>query len=623
MPRAGERHGSDQDDVFCNKVSGCAASQLPRGSAVKVMPSRGVAFAPAELDGKSFAEAVTRWNPDIFWAPASKSTDVITRSGDEARAVFGPIPDGDCDSPQMQVIPLEVDGNVVDLKPNPTKPGSPLEFEHRNENGEVVRWTATLPKCDKPSLTGSTTYCGLNSRVARVVRGNVEWLFLCRKSNISQEVSTDPYWTRSDPRFSVFGTIGFNRKSGEIIFFDGRKDQSVFDWSKPFVPPGGRNYSDNVGRTAAEKIYDPTFKISCHACHDNKSPYVIDPHIAQSRVGFRSADDPKSTAFSLGDLLPHRPRLPGAPFRVVGSGYTSTYPNELRHARTVDDPTGNCTSCHTLTTQITGRRFAADAVGHEPTVTSPTWVQLLELREEEIIYAGIAAHRTDWAAGSGGVHPWMLPGSGNDLSSRAPSLSSEDWRKLSDCLWGAGGSECGYRPLYTSCPAPEAEDEGSSLADATLQLLPRPPGEEAKTRVLRASWTFRNSYGGVPERDDVRINVAVRTDAIPANGEPPQSGDYPSIDQARGTNAEAISGSVSAAGSSLLVENVSFAGHTKWSDPTPSMSPRTFQIDLPGECNRRTLIRLVPKRFCFDQSEAAFSAADHLIYADVQCDELR
>ncbi|MET3522315.1 hypothetical protein [Mesorhizobium abyssinicae] len=588
-PQAGERHGSDQDD----------------------------------LDSKSFANAVTRWNPDIFWAPASKSTDVITRSGDEARAIFGPIPDGDCDSPQMKVIPLEVDGNVVDLKPNPTKPGTPLEFEHRNENGEVVKWTATLPKCDKPSLTGSTTYCGLNSRVVRVVRGNVEWLFLCRKSNISQEVSTDPYWTRSDPRFSVFGTIGFNRKSGEIVFFDGRKDQSQFDWSKPFVPPGGRSYSDEAGRDTAEKNYDPTFQISCHACHDNKSPYVIDPHIAQSRVGFRSAGDARSTAFSLGDFLPHRPRLPDAPFRVVGSGYTGTYRNELSQARTVEDPTGNCTSCHTLTTQVTGRRFAADAAGHEPTVTLPTWVQLLELHEEQVVYAEIEAHRTNWAAGSGGIHPWMLPGSGNDLSSSAPRLSSEDWRKLSDCLWGAGGSECGYRPLYTGCPAPEAEDEGSSLADAGIQVLPPLPGAAVKTPVLRVSWTFRNSYGGVPERDDVRINVAVGAGAIPANGDPPQSGEYPSIEQAKGTDAVAISGPVSSAGSSLLVQDVSFAGHTKWSDPTPSMTPRTFQIDLPGECNRRTLIRLVPKRFCFDQSQAAFSEADHLVYADVRCDEHR
>ncbi|ESZ71315.1 hypothetical protein X727_08945 [Mesorhizobium sp. L103C119B0] len=620
-PRAGERQGSNQADMICSKAGNYAASPLPRSSAFEPLRPRSVAFAPAELDGKAFAEAVTRWNPDIFWAPASKSTDVITRSGDEARAVFGPIPEGDCGSPQMKVIPLEVDGNVVDLKPNPTKPGSPLEFEHSNENGEVVKWTATLPRCDKPSLTGSSTYCGLNSRAVRVVRGNVEWLFLCRKSNISHEVSTDPYWTRSDPRFSVFGTIGFNRKSGEIIFFDGRKDRSEFDWSKPFVPPGGRNYSDDIGRVAAEKIYDPTFQISCHACHDNKSPYVIDPHIEQSRVGFRSARDSKSTAFSLGDFLPRRPRLPGAPFRVVGSGYTGTYPNELSQARTVEDPTGNCTSCHTLTTQITGRRFAADAVGYEPAVTSPTWVQLLELHEEQTVYAGIEAHRTDWAIGSSGIHPWMVPGSGNDLSSGTPRLSLEDWRKLSDCLWGAGGPECGYRPLYTRCPAPEAQDEGSSLADAEIRVLPPPPGEDVRTRVLRLSWTFRNSYGGVPERDDIRINVAVSAGTIPANGDPPQSGEYPSIEQAKGISVEAISGPVGSAGSSLWIENVSFAGHKKWSDPAPSMSPRTFQIDLPGECNRRTLVRLVPKRFCFDQSQAAFSEADHLIYADVQCGE--
>ncbi|TGQ96263.1 hypothetical protein EN847_33860, partial [Mesorhizobium sp. M1C.F.Ca.ET.204.01.1.1] len=103
--------------------------------------------------------------------------------------------------------------------------------------------------------------------------------------------------------------------------------------------------------------------------------------------------------------------------------------------------------------------------------------------------------------------------------------------------------------------------------------------------------------------------MAVGAAAIPANGDPPQSGEYPSIEQAKGTDAVAISGPVSSAGSSLLVQDVSFAGHTKWSDPTPSMSPRTFQIDLPGECNRRTLIRLVPKRFCFDQSQAAFSEA--------------
>jgi hypothetical protein len=583
----------------------------------------GIPGGATELDRWSFAEAFVRWNRPIFWAPASKSTNTITRFGDEARAVFGPIPDGDCSSPQARVIPREVDGNVVDLKPNLTKPGHPLEFEHRDERGAVVKWTTALPKCDKPSLAGSSAYCGLNSRLVRVERGNVEWLFFCRKSSISQEVDIDPYWTRSDPRFSVFGTIGFNRKSGEIVFFDGRKDQDQFDWSQPFSPPGGKGYSDAVGRAAAEKIYDPTFQVSCHACHDNKSPYVIVPHIAQARVGFRSTDDSKASAFSLKDFLPHRPRLPDAPFRVVGSGYTGTYPNEISQAMSVEDPTGNCTGCHTLTTQVTGRRFAADAVAHEPTITSPTWVQLLELREEKMIYAKTSAHRTFWATGKGRIHPWMLPGSGNDLSSHARGLGLEDWRKLSDCLWGAGGSECGYRPLYTSCPAPESEDDGSSLADIRVQVLPPPPGGTDDTRVIRISWTFRNGLGNVPERDDIRINMAIATDNIPAKRDPPVNDAYPTIEQAKGMEADVIRGPISSSGSSLLAQNISHADHTKWSDPIPTVLPRTFQVDLPGYCKRRTLIRLLPKRFCFDQSRETFSKVDHLVYADVDCDELR
>ena len=82
-------------------------------------------------------------------------------------------------------------------------------------------------------------------------------------------------------RFALLGTIGFNKSTGEIVFFDGRKDRDEFDWSKPFVPPGGHSYSDAAGRAAAEALYDPTFQIRCHACHDNKSPYVVDPHAGQ------------------------------------------------------------------------------------------------------------------------------------------------------------------------------------------------------------------------------------------------------------------------------------------------------------------------------------------------------
>src|SRR3546814_17475024 len=79
--------------------------------------------------------------------------------------------------------------------------GRPLAFEHRDHSGTVVKWTDSVPKCDKPSLAGDVTYCGLNSRLNRVVKAHVEWLFFCRTSSESLEVSAEPYWLRHNPQF--------------------------------------------------------------------------------------------------------------------------------------------------------------------------------------------------------------------------------------------------------------------------------------------------------------------------------------------------------------------------------------------------------------------------------------
>jgi hypothetical protein len=569
----------------------------------------------------AFAGAVLRWNGDIFWAPASESNDPVTRFGDEARAVFGPIPQADCGDANARILPVEVDGNVVDLLPNSAKPGHPLEFQHRDFAGNVVKWTDRIEKCDKPSLAGTVTYCGLNSRLSRVVRGNVEWLFLCRKSNSSREVAIDPYWQRSDPRFALLGTIGFNRITGEIVFFDGRKDRAEFNWSKPFVPPGGLSYADAAGRAAAAALYDPTFQIRCHACHDNKSPYVVDPHAGQSRVGYLLGEnDAHALAFSLGDYLPERPRLEGAPFRVIGSGYTDRHQGDIARAMTVRDPTGNCTNCHTLTTQMTGRRLAADAVGREPFISDPGWGQILVLRDEKLTLRRIDRHRTDWARRSGGgkIHPWMLPGSGNDLASDAPEIGTSEWRRLSTCLWGTGGAECGYQPLYTRCPAPESQGDDSRLADATVEILPQ-HSEEDGGPILRLRWKYLNNYGGIPERDDVRFNVAIRQLALTTAEAPPLDSDYPSLDETQDTDSTPRESPIGISHAVMLIRNMSYSGHRRWTEPVPSTSPRFFELLLPAACNRRQLIRIVPKRFCFDRSNIAYGSKDHLFYADVSC----
>jgi hypothetical protein len=583
-----------------------------------------VSFSSPTLESGTFAETVRQWNGNIFWEPASKSDDIITKFGDEARAVFGPIPDGDCAADSGKTIPLEVDGNIVDLKTNLAKPDHPLEFEHKDVTGNVVKWTDGIPKCDKPSLAGNVSYCGLNSRLNRVDTGSVQWLFFCRKSSESLEVTNDPYWQRSDPRYAVFGTIGYNSRSGEIVFFDGNKGTKVFDWSKPFVPPGGRSYSDASGRRAAAALYDPTFQIPCFACHDNKNANVIDPHAEQARVGyFFGRADPRAAAFSLGDYLPETPRLQTSPFRVIGSGYTATYGFELSRARIVRDPTGNCTTCHTLTSLGTGRRLAPDAVARDPWTSSPTFAQTFALGEELKRVAAVTAHRTDWAlrSGLGKIHPWMSPVLGNDLAAQPPGIGRSDWFKLSDCLWRPLKTGCDSSPLYTLCPAPESGQAGDPAGPTHLaaDIRPAPEKQFRRDKVVQITWKYLDDYGGVPERDDVRFNVAVKETDIPPGGKPPAVNDYPAIEDAAGKNVQPIDREIGVSGSATLIQNASYAGHLRWTDPEPATTPREYRINLPGTCNRRYLIRILPKRFCFDQSGIAYSSVDHLVYADVGC----
>jgi hypothetical protein len=641
----------------CDRTTGCIAPTPPSGATLDVLPDDGehgryvrdlemfqlcrrlvqlsrspdlgnipslINIGGSGFEESSFAQTVQRWNGTFRWEPASASANTITRLGDEARAVFGPIPDGDCMDGSAKSMPLQVDGNIVDVKPNPDKPGHPLEFEHRDVGGKVVRWTSTIPRCDKPSLAGSSSYCGLNSRLNRVVRGNVEWLTFCRKSSADLEVGPIPYWQRSNPKFALLGIIGFNRRTGETVFFDGRKGRGDFDWSQKFVPPGGHSYEDQQGRAAAESLYDPTFQIQCSACHDNKTVHIVNPNIQLSRVGYFAAkQDPMAAAFSLGDMLPGVRKSRSTPFRIIGSAYTGTYRLEIERARTVQDPTGNCTECHTLTTQMTGQRFAADAVAREPVIAHPKWGQLLRLTAEQKKLRQIDDHRTKWAsrAGSGKIHPWMVPVDGNELGALPPEISSSDWQVLSNCLWGAGGSECAYRPLYTLCPAPESAEEGDAFlpADFSLKVDRSPINEANADRMLHLGWRYLNGYGNVPQRDDVRFNVAVRSIDIPASGAAPAAADYPSIEEASGKRFVAAAGEVGVSGSAMLVQNVSYFGHSKFTEPTPSTTLRDFKLNLPAKCNRRYLVRILPKRFCFDQSAVVFGQNDHLLYADVAC----
>jgi hypothetical protein len=199
-------------------------------------------------------------------------------------------------------------------------------------------------------------------------------------------------------------------------------------------------------------------------------------------------------------------------------------------------------------------------------------------------------------------------------------MSLADWQTLSTCLWGAGGGECGYRPLYTSCPAPGAGPQGDGYAPEQLSttILAAPAGETAADRVLRISWRYLNAYGNVPQRDDVRFDLAIKEISVPADGDLPTPSDYPGeedIDATEPTHAA----NFAASGSMTLIRNASYRGHPRFTDPVASTDLRDYTIDVPASCDRRYLVRLLPKRFCFDQTKVAQSETDYLSYVDIRC----
>jgi len=118
----------------------------------------------------------------------------------------------------------------------------------------------------------------------------------------------------------------------------------------------------------------------------------------------------------------------------------------------------------------------------------------------------------------------------------------------------------------------------------------------------------------------VRFNLAIKETIIPPNGRAPSVNDYPSINEAKGEPEQrAMPSHFAISGSSMLIQNASYEGHAKFTDPVGSTDLRKYRVDVPAGCNRRYLVRLLPKRFCFDQTRLAYSDDNYLAYIDISC----
>jgi hypothetical protein len=615
-------------------------------------------------DGNYVSSKVANWNGDIFWAPASKVSideDAITCTGDQIRAVFGPIPPFDVsmvtpDGPitradgstyECRILGLQVDGNAVELKPNTNKPGSPLEFEHTDIGGNHVKWTTTIEKCDKPSLAGGVTPCGTSSRLSVTRKGNVEWIALARKSKGIEPLTADAFWLQEDPRYGLLGYIGFNYATGEVAFLSEaatNPDRYSFELAVP--PPGGAGYTDTVGRNQSRTEYG-FLGITCAGCHDNKEPRTITPYIKQARVGY--TDSSRRASFSLGELLRESTRFEDEPYRVVGELFTSGENAEFIESSQMVYEHEACNRCHTLTattrvstatgrTLLTGTSlFAADAVNRledfDPSNSAlPTpYVGYDESNK-------ISASRTNWATrtGSGKIQPWMVPGRGRgnvlvDGSGQPhPEIAEADWQALKAALKAPPSNAV---RVYSQAPAPESirndltqiKDESYAIA-LTKQVNDNRDSDHAElSKEIIFGWKYHNSFGGVPTRDDVRFHIAIREVEIPDDGSNPEDAAFPTIVQARGMGASSLGNEVFKDGDVVIIKNVSFEGHKKWTDPAPTNGPRDYSVAFPASSGKRYLIRLISKRFTFDQisrnnpgeaDSVMYSSYDHTLWVD-------
>ncbi len=614
-------------------------------------------------------------NSSNLWQPAPEK-DLNTGemlpgsivAGDQARAVLGKIPVMQCDATDTVTIHVQVNGNQVRLLPNPAIDGR-KQFAHINTQGDIVRWTETIERCDKPSLAGGVNECGTASRMTVRKNGNVTWVLLCRKSvNEFQPLQVgmrrtdfdtdreepdsienqryEDYWAADNPFYSLVGLIGHNAETGETAYFDGSlKDWNSYRFDEPVYPPGGFGYQDKDVRAAELKktisFYSNEFKFKCHTCHDNGNPWILTPYTNFSEVGYRNRIRRKrfsSRSFADLESAGHGIRVIGSEYiRRIDPDYTErdrTVPSrgfEILNSAKTFTTTDDCALCHKLTTQMTGRYFAYDSIGKRNYRPPPKSIYPAGTNEWHLQWEYLKNSRTKWASETGKIHPWMpLPYTDDyDIYFNDNKFIREpvtDWvydksyqemkAHLDLCahpeLQDEPAESCQYEPLYSSCVSPGFEPDKAEL------IFERNAKDKGQLR-----WNYLNSYGGVSDRDDVRFTVEVERLPLQENYKNFLKGDladepvakfrkpidrYASIFSENKTNVIA------------RVEHLTYAAQGYYADPEPAVKPRQYQLRIPEmQCGYRYISTVRARRYCFDGGPDMLSEKSAVAYLDIPC----
>lgn len=382
--------------------------------------------------------------------------DDANHHADQCRAVLGPIPKVNC-----------LDGNLVPV----TIDGAPITYHDGVifKNGVATDWKE-VRDCDRPAMlpflfkapphpgakgADPSEGCLPNVRLGRIRSGPVDWLFVCHYKQGLHEPKGD--------KFRFVAMIGSNSKTGETCFF--AHDQG--DFGKMELPiPGGTGPGDKAGREEAGKFWNNPAHNTCLRCHSANKPWALTPHLNQSRLEGDGSME----------VVPETPRErrlhPQWGYRVIGVVHNWVFPRPKAiypkgEGGGVDH---TCTKCHVLTDQEEYLRLARESVG------------LGELPKYTERNKGFFLDR----------HQWMPTDKKNEKAAQ------EAVKRFERAFYDPG-----YRvkeaEILSPCPAPDDVKRGSiriAAGDGTSEV----------------KWTYKNDYGDVATRDDVRFRISLEGD---------------------------------------------------------------------------------------------------------------
>lgn len=421
----------------------------------------------------------------------------------QCEAVLGPIPEIQCDpnaaAPGTQVsrIPVFVDGHLLGFGDYTSALDDELMAE-REQQGTY--------ECDFPSVGGDFA-CTVGSTLVQYQsedNPNVQWVGLCRGVG---------YDNPSYDRFIGSGLIGANTKTGEMCFFFGVNSDAEEPYELPRLSSDVES-SDELAPWLAPRDMPG----SCLSCHPNNDPWVMTPwlqpdymhsileredypldlpdglaleevfaarFINQTPSSYKSMlPEPLPegrTAWTEEEIFDDDGRLMRRQYRAVGSSYvdaeakgemkqrTGTRPESwdinFRERLLLQPAEESCANgCHAvanehfekLASDSLGSKYAERYLSPAMTDSAPGWAWMPPYQE-------------------GSVDGWL-----KKFSEGTPSI-----------------------PAITECPIPKRLD------DTTIEVYCS--GETT----LELEWTYENSFGDVPMRDDVRFDVAISTNDSP------------------------------------------------------------------------------------------------------------